>query len=643
MTTATATPDADKTPTTLIDRNGFEDAFPVMFQFYKDRGKMSEEQLTKTTEIQSRWKAGLVFWLTSDNKVIEIPDWVAMNVVINNKTNVFRSSRICMSLNHTKGYGCNRLADGTCSYIHECVLCGQTDHGVFQKRPNGTLICKRLRKWNEEEERFKNKHGDTTAQEDKLSDLAQRGREQPRPRSTSGGAADGATSPQNAQQAPRGATTRPPDQAQKVKTLTGTTGCSEQQALELLVANRWNIQLAADAYFELDADAVDADGNNPAGSLTSGAAPGGWNSAWAPPVSHTPARTEASAPKQAAAAPKAVANTASISTPTVGPNSGPEELAPGALDLGSPFEDSTPSPPPAQPPPPRMPMNWQALWSEQHQTYYFWHIPTSKTQWEVPPLDTAGSPTNDGATVPPSAKAPGSASAFSMPPAELNGIPCLGGMGPLCGSLGQLQLGHEGDNLTAAGNESRENQPRNSPSGTAMERGPPKRLAEQGNSKESFMERTEAQIKAEELWACREGHYMCTQHWWPPEGGQTCMRLFHGEHVTVTWTDGKESGWAYGHIIDDTSHEGYFPQAVLKEVKRAPRRRAAGEANSVVERFEAPSGVAGYLTVSLGDVLKVLHPMEAPAVWVYVELMTISGPEVGWVPEAVLNNAHPAG
>jgi hypothetical protein len=121
------------------------------------------------------------------------------------------------------------------------------------------------------------------------------------------------------------------------------------------------------------------------------------------------------------------------------------------------------------------------------------------------------------------------------------------------------------------------------------------------------------------------------------------MRLFHGEHLTVTWTDGKESGWAYGHIINDSAHEGYFPQAVLKEVKRPPRRRGAGEACSVMERFEAPAGVTDYLTVSPGDVLKVLHPMEAPCVWVYVELMTASGPEVGWVPEAVLNNAHPAG
>lgn len=625
-------------PTTPIDRNTFEDQFPVMFQFYKERGKLSEEQLQKVQEIQSRWKAGLVFWLTSDNKVIEIPDWVAMNVVINNKSNIFRSSRICMSLNHTKGYGCNRLAEGTCSYIHECVLCGQSDHGVFQKRPNGSLICKRLRKWNEEEDRFKLKHGDTHAQEDKLSDLAQRGREQPRARTGSTGTPDGGASPQNRPSQPPA---RPPDQGQKVKTLMSTTGCTEQQALEFLMASRWNIQLAADAYFESD----QSDANAGAGA---GGGAGGWGTVWSQGAIPHPTSGTQQMPQQAA--PMKPAPVTSEATSTTHGSTSPqstEELAPGVLDLGPPWEDSTPSPPPTQPPPPRMPPNWQALWSEQHQAYYFWHIPTSKTQWEVPALDSAAPTTDTAASTPPS-RAVGEAVSRQPPQrsdaAFSTGLPGLAGIGPLCSSLGQLQLGSSGE--TPASDEQRvaSTQPATAGiAGTAMERGPPDRLADSATSQLSLSERTEAERKAEELWSCREGHYMCTQHWWPPEGVETCMRLFHGEHVTVTWTDGKESGWAYGHIINDSAHEGYFPQAVLKEVKRPPRRRGAGEACSVMERFEAPAGVTDYLTVSPGDVLKVLHPMEAPCVWVYVELMTASGPEVGWVPEAVLNNAHPAG
>lgn len=654
-------------PSVIPDRNTFEDQYPVMFQFYKERGKLSEEQHTKVQEIQSRWKAGLVFWLTSDNKVIEIPDWVAMNVVINNKTNIFRSSRICMSLNHTKGYGCNRLADGTCSYIHECVLCGQSDHGVFQKRPNGTLICKRLRKWNEEEERYKSKHGETTSLEDKLSDMANRPRDPPGTRTRTGSNAsgpDGAASPQSQ---PAARPTRTPEQVQKVKTLSGTTGCTEQQAFDLLVANRWNIQLAADAFFEL----------GPADEITPASSAGGaaWGNVWAQATSpHSISRQQSEqqpTPQQASQTPK------QPSTPVVGPTGkasaqpGPqraaaeaaaaEELAPGALDLGPPWEESTPSPPPVQPPPPRMPTNWQALWSEQHQAYYFWHIPTSKTQWEVPPLDTASDSANapvgsrPGTSTGVSSRAVGEAvskqpaqrtdSSFSTASAALSGLPGLAaGIGPLCGSLGQLQLGTSGVAVSATDREQRSPvaAPQALESRSVAERGPPDRFM-QPPAERSFKERAEAERKGEELWSCREGHYMCTQHWWPPEGVDTCMRLFHGEHVMVTYTDGKESGWAYGHIIDNSSHEGYFPQAVLKEVKRPPRRRGVGEACSVAERFEAPPGVAGYLTVAPGDVLKVLHPMEAPCVWIYVQLMTVAGPEEGWVPEAVLNNAHPAG
>merc|ERR1712110_1052656 len=106
--------------------------------------------------------------------------------------------------------------------------------------------------------------------------------------------------------------------------------------------------------------------------------------------------------------------------------------------------------------------------------------------------------------------------------------------------------------------------------------------------------------------------------------------------------------------IDDPGHAGYFPQGVLTEVKRPPHRRGAGEACSVAERFEAPSGVSGYITVVPGEVVKIIHPMKDPCVWACVERTTRSGLETGWVPEAVLSDGcadvvnhdrvpHPAG
>mmetsp|Transcript_18174 Transcript_18174/g.33415 ORF Transcript_18174/g.33415 Transcript_18174/m.33415 type:complete len:581 (-) Transcript_18174:114-1856(-) len=573
-------------PTTPIDRNTFEDQYPVMFQFYRERGRLSDDQLQKVAEIQSRWKAGLVFWLTPDNKVIEIPEWVAMNVVINNKTNIFRSSRICMSLNHTKGYGCNRLAEGTCSYIHECVLCGQADHGVFQKKPNGSLICKRLRKWNEEEERFKTKHGDTSEQEDKLSELAQRGREAAR--AGSGGTRSSAP----ASTVPT-ADSLTVEQSQKVRALLNSTGCTEQQALRLLSACRWNLQLAADTYFEGGGEV------SPSTTKTASAwgLPAAASTAMSP-ISRGGSAVQRQSPQEARRPPEQT----------------PEEdrLAAGASATSPSSAESSPPPAPSHPPPPRLPANWQALWSEQHQLYYFWHVPTNETTWEAPALDAAVVE----ASRLPSVSEPKCA---SNEPATLS---------PAVGIVESLGLLHMGEHQEAY-----------------------RQMDDSAPGHERHKACCSDEDDEEEIICNNDGHYLCTQHWWPPEGIETCMRLFHGEHVTVTWTDGKDNGWAYGHILGDRNQEGYFPQQVLAQVRRAPRRRKVGAACCVAEPFEAPEGVGGYLTVAPGDILKVLYPMEKPCVWAYVE----SGLKAGWVPEAILSDSclsdhscqtrgpHPAG
>eukprot|EP00931_Biecheleriopsis_adriatica_P092235 TRINITY_DN66049_c0_g1_i1.p1 TRINITY_DN66049_c0_g1~~TRINITY_DN66049_c0_g1_i1.p1 ORF type:complete len:462 (+),score=68.91 TRINITY_DN66049_c0_g1_i1:59-1387(+) len=162
----------------VLDRDTFEDQFPVMYKFYLERGRLTELQQQKVKEVQQRWKTGCVFWLTYDNQEVEIPEWVAVNVVLNNKLNLAKSQRICMSLNHTKGYGCNRMEkDGQCNYVHECALCGQDDHGVFMTKRNGDWVCNKLRKWHEEEARFvESGYGEIRGQEAVLMDLAQRPR-----------------------------------------------------------------------------------------------------------------------------------------------------------------------------------------------------------------------------------------------------------------------------------------------------------------------------------------------------------------------------------------------------------------------------------------------------------------------------------
>mmetsp|Transcript_14981 Transcript_14981/g.32952 ORF Transcript_14981/g.32952 Transcript_14981/m.32952 type:complete len:429 (+) Transcript_14981:94-1380(+) len=402
---------AETTPkATSLGRNSFEDDFPTMFQFYRERGTLSDFQMQKVHDIQRRWKAGLVFWLTHDNQEVEIPEWVAVNVIINNKDNIIRGSRICMSLNHTKGYGCNRRLQETCNYVHECALCGQEDHGVFQKKTNGSWVCSKLRKWNEEEERFQSTgYGDPWKQEEVLTALAWQER-QPKQQPCRGPPDDGTVD--DPQQCPG-------DDA----AFACQGGCSQQP------------------------------------------------------------------------------------------------------------------PPPTQPPPPPLPANWQAMWCESQHRYYFWHALTNLTQWEVPPLDES-----------------------------------------------EQQVLHDG------------------PAPAAVVPGQ---------------------------------QYVCLKHWRPNPGIDSCLRLFHGDRVLITWSSGEETGWAYGHSVDDPSRSGYFPRELLVEAKGEPQRRTAEEIFAVAQPFEAPE-VSGYLTIEPGDELRVLYTVEPPSPWTYVERLGQGAPSVGWVPEAVL-------
>ena len=60
----------------------------------------------------------------------------------------FKDPKICLRLNHEKGYGCN---DEECRYNHRCILCGKDGHGAFTEdgcellKPAEELISKDIR------------------------------------------------------------------------------------------------------------------------------------------------------------------------------------------------------------------------------------------------------------------------------------------------------------------------------------------------------------------------------------------------------------------------------------------------------------------------------------------------------------------
>lgn len=470
----------------MIDRNTFEDEFPVMFKFYSERGRLTEMEMQKVQEVQARWKQGNVFWLTYDNQEVEIPEWVAVNVVLNNRQNLLKTHRICMSLNHTKGYGCNRKEkDGQCSYVHECALCGQDDHGVFMSKRNGDWVCNKLRKWNEEEERWVEQFGEIQGHELELAALAQRPRGYKAPgtantQRTASAKANGAALAKRIPGMPtdkKAPATTPPNRPQQT-----------QQAQQL--------------------------NQQPADQLQN-------QMPQRQPKHYQQHQTPNEKTSQ-----QDPSNTKQQITYHAQPQNGHVQLSNPAQQ---PIKPAAP-PAPSHPPPPRLPSDWEAVWNKEADKYYFWHRSSGTTSWDLPADDT---------------------------PAKASTIP-----------------------------------------------------------------------KCE---------FVCTQHW-RPQPGQPCLRVFQGERLHVTWSE-DDSSWVYGHNIDEPDKLGYFPRAVLKKPRRCSISRYVGAVLHVEEAFEAPQEVGGYLSIQLGERVKVLFEVKAPSAWAYVERHGTFSSEAGWVPEICLSDA----
>jgi len=265
-------------------------------------------------------------------------------------------------------------------------------------------------------------------------------------------------------------------------------------------------------------------------------------------------------------------------------------------------QDQGAQPPPTCPPPPPLPPGWQAVWCDAQKAYYFWQTSSNLTMWDAPevPPDTSAaaeqeaSPTSSttmSTAVVPAAVVEDPAAAAQLEfirRLELGSGAAEGRLETMADTTGELNL-------------------------DASSRQP------------------------EILVGLEEGQYLCTRPWRPREDLPECLRLFHGERLEVSWSETQEEGWAFGCILEEPSREGYFPQSALRPAPRPPAPHALGDLCSVNELFAEPEGVTGYLAVSLGDSVRVLHPPSEPFVWVYVErLGSRSKREVGWVPECVL-------
>eukprot|EP00747_Dinoflagellata_sp_TGD_P031612 gnl/TRDRNA2_/TRDRNA2_135423_c0_seq1.p1 gnl/TRDRNA2_/TRDRNA2_135423_c0~~gnl/TRDRNA2_/TRDRNA2_135423_c0_seq1.p1 ORF type:complete len:673 (-),score=129.11 gnl/TRDRNA2_/TRDRNA2_135423_c0_seq1:95-2113(-) len=396
---------------------------------------------------------------------------------------------------------------------------------------------------------------------------------------------------------------RPMDWREQALQLSTVTGCSEAVAAGLLEQNGWNADLAANAYFSGGAQTIEA---------TSG----GYAAAAARNAQPQPQQHESSSQQH--------------SEQSKSQQSEPDE----------PLTREVPAPP-SQQPPPKTPPNWKAVWHEDSQAYYFWNTTTNDVQWEEPDDPDREQREAQIRQQQEAERAAERAAELQREQDAMTSRTC-DILGVDSGTARQLLQDHSWSleqAVRAYTEEQRRNEERRKQEEAA-------RRAEEARAAEARRVAEEARRQAAPDLVC-PGQYVVSRHWRPragAEGVQVCLRLFHGERAAVSWVDGQHEGWAYGYALSDPGKEGYFPQSILKPVKHNPLRCAAGMTLSVRELFEAPPEIGGYLTLSPGDIVRVLHPLEEPFVWAYVELLSPHGPSAaGWVPEVVLCDSSAAG
>jgi len=318
--------------------------------------------------------------------------------------------------------------------------------------------------------------------------------------------------------------------------------------------------------------------------------------------------------------------------------------------------------PPGNPPPPQVPEGWQAVWCDVQKEYYFWHIPTNETTWD-PPEVSESEVTSE----------PEESKKVETPPPEE----------PLPQPQVEQQQQQQPQQQTKPGKKFVPSEPSPGPSpksnGAVQPEANEPRLDPAAAAQQEFLRRLELSSatsftttvpestvggwleqpaltitpedasptgQAESISGATtigmpEGQYCCCRHWRPRDDLPECLRLIQGERMEVSWSEPSEDGWAYGFALEDSAHPGYFPQAVLRAPMRQPVPRIVGEHISVANTFAEPEHISGYLPVTAGEIVRVLHPTQDPHVWVFVERV-VPGPhgrrEAGWIPEDLLSD-----
>eukprot|EP00933_Yihiella_yeosuensis_P008420 TRINITY_DN113850_c0_g1_i1.p1 TRINITY_DN113850_c0_g1~~TRINITY_DN113850_c0_g1_i1.p1 ORF type:complete len:408 (-),score=80.61 TRINITY_DN113850_c0_g1_i1:184-1239(-) len=320
----------------------------------------------------------------------------------------------------------------------------------------------------------------------------------------------------------------------------------------------------------------------------------------------------------------------------------------------------TAPPAPSTPPPPRLPQGWLAEWSPEHGAYYFWHEESGDAVWDPPQLSSSAMVQEVAITA--------KETALRRERSELVTKVCnITGLEDRSTATALLEE-HDWDlersvrtmsqraevqraaevakkkaELEARRREAELEKARREAAAAQAAAERARAEQEEAARRRQQEEQERLRIEASQQQAASAstplGRYVCIRHWTPKAGIEGCLRIFRGERVDLLWSQG-ESGWAHVKFVAE-DQVGYVPLDVLQADKRIGKQRSEGEICRVLEPFDSPQEVGGFLSLAAGDQVRILSPVDEPCVWAYGERIhsqshPVGGKERGWLPEFVL-------
>jgi len=270
--------------------------------------------------------------------------------------------------------------------------------------------------------------------------------------------------------------------------------------------------------------------------------------------------------------------------------------------ISKPAAQVSSSAPPAsdgRPLPPPVPSDWAAVWCDVQCDYYFWHKPSNHTTWKLPEEARKFS---EGVGTPINASFASQTTQAERPVAALRAV-------ELARAAEVIEPEMEPDMGAKANVEL---------------------VVKAAKTQEVTGGKREACFKSDPV------SYVCSRHWRHVLDACGYVNVFHGELVIVHWFDGEPDGWVYGCVPEEPVQWGYLPKAVLAVPRKEPCAKQRGDCCRVMETFQAPTEILGYLTVTVGDVLELLDKTYPPHAWAYGQKLSGTHVELqpnrGWVP-----------